>query len=30
LGEEARCRILAGTFEDWRRGWLDRYHRGDT
>jgi len=30
LGEEARRRILAGTFEDWRRGWLDRYHRGDT
>ena len=30
LGEEARCHILAGTFEDWRRGWLDRYHRGDT
>ena len=30
LGEEARRRILAGSFEDWRRGWLDRYHRGDT
>ncbi len=30
LGEEARRRILDGTFGDWRRGWLDRYHRGDT
>jgi queuine tRNA-ribosyltransferase len=30
LGEEARRRILDATFEDWRRGWLDRYHRGDT
>jgi queuine tRNA-ribosyltransferase len=29
LGEEARRRILDGTFEDWRREWLDRYHRGD-
>jgi queuine tRNA-ribosyltransferase len=30
LGEEARTRILDGTFDAWRRGWLDRYHRGDT
>jgi queuine tRNA-ribosyltransferase len=30
LGEEARVRILDGTFDGWRRDWLDRYHRGDT
>jgi queuine tRNA-ribosyltransferase len=30
LGEEARARILNGTFDGWRRDWLDRYHRGDT
>ena len=30
LGEEARARILDGTFDGWRREWLDRYHRGDT
>jgi queuine tRNA-ribosyltransferase len=30
LGEEARTRILDGTFDAWRRAWLDRYHRGDT
>jgi queuine tRNA-ribosyltransferase len=30
LGEEARGRILKGTFDPWRRDWLDRYHRGDT
>jgi queuine tRNA-ribosyltransferase len=30
LGEEARRRILDGTFEGWRRGWLDRYQRGDS
>jgi len=30
LGEEARRRIVDGTFEGWRRAWLDRYQRGDT
>ncbi len=30
LGEEARTRILDGTFDGWHRAWLDRYHRGDT
>jgi len=30
LGEDARAHILDGTFDGWRRDWLDRYHRGDT
>jgi queuine tRNA-ribosyltransferase len=30
LGEDARTHILDGTFDGWRRDWLDRYHRGDT
>jgi queuine tRNA-ribosyltransferase len=30
LGEDARARILDGTFDRWRRDWLDRYNRGDT
>ncbi len=30
LGEDARAHILNGTFDSWRRDWLDRYHRGDT
>jgi queuine tRNA-ribosyltransferase len=30
LGEQARERIRDGTFDPWRRAWLDRYHRGDT
>jgi queuine tRNA-ribosyltransferase len=30
LGELARAAILAGTFDRWRRDWLERYHqRGD-
>jgi queuine tRNA-ribosyltransferase len=30
LGELARVAILAGTFDRWRRHWLERYHqRGD-
>src|SRR5262249_3595045 len=29
LGEQARKRIRDGTFEQWHRAWLDRYHRGD-
>jgi queuine tRNA-ribosyltransferase len=30
LGEEARRAILTGTFDRWRREWLERYHqRGD-
>jgi queuine tRNA-ribosyltransferase len=29
LGEEARRRILDGSFEGWRRDWLDRYRRGN-
>ncbi len=27
LGEEARARILDGTFDRWSRDWLDRYRR---
>ena len=27
LGEEARSRIGAGTFDAWRRDWLDRYRK---
>ncbi len=31
LGEVARARILDGTFENWSRAWLDRYHhRGES
>ena len=30
LGELARAAIIAGTFDRWRRDWLERYHqRGD-
>ena len=29
LGEEARRRILEGTFNDWSRAWLARYHGGE-
>jgi len=28
LAEQARERISDGTFDQWHRGWLDRYHRG--
>jgi queuine tRNA-ribosyltransferase len=28
LGEEARTRILDGTFDDWSRSWLGRYYAG--
>jgi queuine tRNA-ribosyltransferase len=28
LGEEARARILDGTFDGWSRGWLSRYYAG--
>jgi queuine tRNA-ribosyltransferase len=28
LGEEARTRIIDGTFDGWSRAWLDRYHNG--
>jgi queuine tRNA-ribosyltransferase len=30
LGEEARRRILDGTFTSWSRAWLARYHGGET
>jgi queuine tRNA-ribosyltransferase len=32
LGEQARAEIQGGTFDRWRRDWLERYHnsRGDT
>ncbi|HSB55719.1 MAG TPA: tRNA guanosine(34) transglycosylase Tgt, partial [Gemmatimonadales bacterium] len=31
LGELARTHILGGTFDRWRREWLERYHRrGET
>jgi len=30
LGEQARQRICDGSFDQWHRAWLDRYHRGDT
>ncbi|MGH7590863.1 MAG: hypothetical protein ACREL2_05450 [Gemmatimonadales bacterium] len=26
LGEQARQQILRGTFHDWSRTWLQRYH----
>jgi queuine tRNA-ribosyltransferase len=26
LGEQARARILDGTFDGWSREWLRRYH----
>jgi queuine tRNA-ribosyltransferase len=30
LGELARAAIVTGTFDRWRRDWLERYHqRGD-
>jgi queuine tRNA-ribosyltransferase len=28
LGEEARARILDGTFDGWSRSWLGRYYAG--
>ncbi len=28
LGEQARARVLDGTFDAWRRGWLSRVHNG--
>src|SRR5689334_18962895 len=28
LGEQARARILDGTFNGWSRNWLDRYYHG--
>jgi queuine tRNA-ribosyltransferase len=31
LGEQARARILDGTFNGWSREWLRRFHaRGET
>ena len=30
LGEEARRRILDGTFESWQREWLVRHYHGET
>jgi queuine/archaeosine tRNA-ribosyltransferase len=27
LGEQARARILDGSFDRWSRDWLDRYSR---
>ena len=30
LGEEARRRILDGTFESWQREWLARHYHGET
>ena len=28
LGEQARARILDGTFDEWRRAWLARVNTG--
>jgi hypothetical protein len=30
LGEQARARIVDGTFDAWRRAWLARLHQGAT